>query len=74
LVRLTIMALAGSLFDQAKASRADVEYPSMARRNRAEVVVADEIGVYHCVQGDWMGPPTLQFQGNVDGTFRTAPK
>ena len=22
----------------------------MARRNRAEVVVADEIGVYHCVQ------------------------
>ncbi len=22
----------------------------MARRNRAEVVVADEIGVYHCLQ------------------------
>ncbi|MGO8902803.1 MAG: hypothetical protein ACLQU5_31335 [Isosphaeraceae bacterium] len=22
----------------------------MARRNRAEVVVADEVGVYHCVQ------------------------
>src|SRR5271166_5777021 len=26
------------------------EHLSMARRNRAEVVVADEIGVYHCVQ------------------------
>ncbi len=36
--------------DSAKASRADVKYPSMARRNRAEVVVADEIRVYHCVQ------------------------
>ncbi len=22
----------------------------MARRNRAEIVVADEVGVYHCVQ------------------------
>ncbi len=44
------MRLAGSTSDRAKASRADVERPSMARRNRAEVVVADEIGVYHCVQ------------------------
>jgi len=50
LVHLTIMTLAGSMSDRAKASRADVEYPSMPRRNRAEVVVADEIGVYHCVQ------------------------
>ena len=44
LVHLTIMTLVGSTFDRAKASRADVEHPSMARRNRAEVVVADEIG------------------------------
>jgi len=44
------MTLAVSMSDRAKASRADVEYPSMARRNRSEVVVADEIGVYHCVQ------------------------
>src|SRR5208337_3254855 len=50
LVRLTIMTLDGSTSDWAWASRADVEYPSMARRNRAEVVVADEVGVYHCVQ------------------------
>ena len=50
LVHLTIMTLAGSTSDRAKASRADVEHPIMARRNRAEVVVADEIGVYHCVQ------------------------
>jgi len=49
-VRLTIMSLTGLTADRAKASRADVECPSMARRNRAEVVVADEIGVYHCVQ------------------------
>jgi hypothetical protein len=47
---LTIMTLASSTFDRAKASRADGEHPSMARRNRAEVVVADEVGVYHCVQ------------------------
>jgi len=45
---LIIMTLAESMSDRAKASRADVEYPSMARRNRAEVVVADEIGAYHC--------------------------
>jgi hypothetical protein len=38
------MALGGSTSDQAKALRADVEHPSMAPRNRAEVVVADEIG------------------------------
>ena len=44
------MTLAGSTSDRAKASRADVEYPSMARRNREEVVVADEIGDYNCVQ------------------------
>jgi len=44
------MTLAGSTSDRAKASRADLEHPIMARRNRAEVVVADEIGVYHCVQ------------------------
>jgi len=44
------MTLAGSTADRAMASRADGEPPSMARRNRAEVVVADEIGVYHCVQ------------------------
>ncbi len=44
------MTVAGSTSDRAKASRADVENPIMARRNRAEVVVADEIGVYHCVQ------------------------
>ena len=50
LVHLTIMTLAGSTSDRAKASRADVEHPIMARRNRAEVVVAEEIGVYHCVQ------------------------
>ena len=50
LVRLTIMMLAGSTSDRAKASRADVEHPSMVQRNRAEVVVADEVGVYHCVQ------------------------
>ncbi len=43
------MTLAGATADWAKASRADVERPSMARRNRAEVVVADEIGAYHCV-------------------------
>src|SRR5271157_2872663 len=49
-VRLTIMTLAWSTSDRAKASRAHVEHPSMARRNRAEVVVADEVGVYHCVQ------------------------
>ena len=49
-VRLTIMTLAGSTTDRAKASRADVEHLAMARRNRAEVVVADEVGVYHCVQ------------------------
>ena len=35
LVHLTIMTLAGSTSDRAKASRADVEHPSMARRNRA---------------------------------------
>jgi len=50
LVRLIIMTQARSTSDRAKASRANVEYQSMARRNRAEVVVADEIGVYHCVQ------------------------
>ncbi len=44
------MTVAGSTSDRAKASRADVKYPSMARRNRAEVVIADEIGVYHCPQ------------------------
>ncbi len=44
------MTLAGSMADRAKASQADGEHPSMARRNRAEVVVADEIGVYHCIQ------------------------
>ena len=44
------MTLAWSTSDQPKASRADVEYLSMARRNRAEFVVADEVGVYHCVQ------------------------
>ncbi len=49
-VRLTIMTLAWSTSDRAKASQAHVEHTSMARRNRAEVVVADEVGVYHCVQ------------------------
>jgi hypothetical protein len=44
------MRLAGSTSDRAKVSRADVEHLSMARRNRAEVVVADEVGVYHWVQ------------------------
>jgi len=44
------MTLAGSTSNRAKASRADVEQLGMARRNRAEVVVADEVGVYHCVQ------------------------
>src|SRR5271157_5592632 len=44
------MTLAWSTSDRAKASPADVERSSMARRNRAEVVVADEVGVYHCVQ------------------------
>ena len=50
LARLTIMTLAESTSDRAKASRVDAGYPSMARRNRAEVVVAEEICVYHCVQ------------------------
>ena len=50
LVHLAIMTLAGSTSDRAKALRADGENPSMARPNRAEVVVADEIGVDHCVQ------------------------
>jgi len=50
LVRLTIMTLAWSTSDRAKSSRDDVEHLDMARRNRAEVVVADEVGVYHCVQ------------------------
>jgi hypothetical protein len=49
-VRLIIMTLAWSTSDQPKASRADVEYLSMARRNRAEFVVADKVGIYHCVQ------------------------
>src|SRR5208337_2377344 len=49
-VRLTIMTLAWSRSDLAKASQAHREHTSMARRNRAEVVVADEVGVYHCVQ------------------------
>jgi hypothetical protein len=49
-VRLTIMRLAGSTSDRARASGADVEQLGMARRNRAETVVADEVGVYHCVQ------------------------
>jgi len=44
------MTLAGSTSDRAKASRADVEPLGMARRNRAELVVADEVVVYHCVQ------------------------
>jgi len=43
---LTIMTLAGSTSDRAKAARAEGEHLSLARRNRAEVVVADEIGVY----------------------------
>src|SRR5271166_2972200 len=49
-VRLAIMTLAWSTFDWPKASRTDVEHLSMARRNRAEAVVTDEVGVYHCVQ------------------------
>jgi hypothetical protein len=49
-VRLTIMTLAWSTSDRAKASRADGVHPSVARRNRAEVVVADEVGVYQSVQ------------------------
>jgi len=44
------MTLAWSRSDLAKASQAHREHTSMARRNRAEVVVADEVGVYHCVQ------------------------
>jgi len=44
------MTPAGLTSDPAKAMRADGEHLSMARRNCAEVVVADEIGVYHCVQ------------------------
>jgi len=44
------MTLAGSTSDQAKASRADREHSSMARRNRAGVAVANEFGVYHYVQ------------------------
>ncbi len=47
---MTIMRLAESTADRAMASRADVKQTGMARRNRAEVVVADEVGVYHCVQ------------------------
>ncbi len=43
---LTIMTLAGSTSDRAKATRAKGVHLNMARRNRAEVVVADEIGVY----------------------------
>ncbi len=45
-----MMTLAGLTSDRTKVSRADVEQLGMARRNRAEVVVADEVGVYHCVQ------------------------
>jgi hypothetical protein len=41
---------AGSTSDRAQALSADGEHPVMARRNRAEIVVADEMGVYHCVQ------------------------
>jgi hypothetical protein len=44
------MTLTGSTSDRPKALRPDGENPSMARPNRAEVVVPDEIGVYHCVQ------------------------
>jgi REP element-mobilizing transposase RayT len=47
---LIIMTLAWSTSDRPRASRADVEHLSMARRNRAEVVVADQVGVDHCVQ------------------------
>ena len=32
------------------------EPPTMARRNRAEIVVPDEVGVYHCVQRVVRGP------------------
>jgi hypothetical protein len=44
------MTLAWSTCDRPTTSQADVEQLIMARRNRAEVVVADEVGVYHCVQ------------------------
>jgi hypothetical protein len=44
------MTPAWSTSDRAKVERTDGEYPSMARRTRREVVVAAEVGVYHCVQ------------------------
>ena len=50
MVRLIIMTLARSTSDRPKTSPTDGQPLSMARRNRAEIVVADEVGVYHCVQ------------------------
>ncbi|MGZ3317962.1 MAG: transposase [Isosphaeraceae bacterium] len=44
------MTLARSTSDRPKTSPTDGQHLSMARRNRAEIVVADEVGVYHCVQ------------------------
>src|SRR5271157_2157612 len=44
------MTVARSTSDRPKTSPTDGEHLSMARRNRAEIVVADEVGVYHCVQ------------------------
>lgn len=50
LIHLISMTRTRSTSDPAKASRADGEHQGMARRNRVEVVVADEVGVYHRVQ------------------------
>ena len=43
------MTLARSTSDRPKTPPTDGQHLSMARRNRAEIVVADEVGVYHCV-------------------------
>ena len=47
---LTIVSRLWSTFDRRKATQAILEHRVMARRNRAEVVVEDEVGVYHCIQ------------------------
>jgi len=47
---LFIITLAGSTSDRPRTSPTDGELLSRARRNRAAVVVADEVGVDHCIQ------------------------
>jgi hypothetical protein len=47
---LIIIETAWSTSDRQKARRACEEHLDMARRKRADVVVEDEVGVYHCIQ------------------------